>query len=155
MAPPDEVLDVLSARVVTTRGEIIVDLLPELAPFTVWNFVQLAEQDFFDGQVFHSVEPGFVATTGDPRGDGYGGATGMLPKELNPRPHRTGTISMAADSTDGVSSQWFISLSPQPLLDGQYTPFAQIIAGAQYLPSLQPGDRIIDIHVERAPATEE
>ena len=100
------------------------------------------------------VEPDFVATTGDPRGDGYGGATGQLPKEFNRLPHRTGTVSMATDSTNGVSSQWFIGLSPQPLLDSEYTTFAQVIAGEQYLPGLQPDDQIVNIQIERASSTE-
>ena len=102
---------------------------PEEAPYTVWNFAHLAEEGYFDGVVFHRVVPDFVIQAGDPRGDGWGGPGYEIPDEINPLPYDTGALGMALSGPDTGGSQWFITLSPQPHLDGRYTIFARVTRG--------------------------
>ena len=147
--PVDEVLQVTSARVHTDRGEFIVDLAPELAPITVWNFVQLAEDGWYDGVPWHRVVPDFVAQTGDPRGDGTGGPAWTIPDEINRLTYAEGVLGMAHAGPDTAGSQWFVTLSPQPHLDGGYTAFGRVTLGMPVVQQLQPSDRIRAVTIER------
>ncbi len=135
---------VRSARVVTEEGEFRIELFPDVAPYTVWNFVSLAETGYFDGLVFHRVVADFVAQTGDPRGDGWGGPGYVIPDELSDLSYREGAVGMALAGPDTGGSQWFVTVSPQPHLDGGYTVFGQVTVGMQYVRALDQGD-----HVER------
>lgn len=148
-----EVRTIRSARVLTEEGEIRLSLLPEEAPYTVWNFAKLAEQGYFDGLVFHRVVSDFVIQGGDPRGDGWGGPGYAIPDEINDVPYDTGTVGMALSGPDTGGSQWFITLSPQPHLDGGYTVFAEVTSGMQYARAIDPGERILRVIIERVPAT--
>ena len=150
-APLDEVLTVSQARIHTARGTIEVTLYPSEAPLTVWNFTQLAESGFYDGLLVHRVVPDFVVQDGDPRGDGTGGPGWTIPDEINPLRYGEGALGMAHAGPDTGGSQWFITLSPQPHLDGIHTVFGQVNRGQHVLRDIRPGDRIERIEIERRP----
>ncbi len=145
-----EIGRIQGARVQTSRGEVRVELLPEEAPLTVWNFAWLADSGFYDNLVVHRVVPDFVVQDGDPRGDGWGGPGWSIPDEINPVAYDTGVLGMALSGPDTGGSQWFITLSPQPHLDGGYTVFGRVTAGMAVVDSIQPGDRIEWVRIERA-----
>lgn len=148
-APLDEVAALRQARIETSRGTIIVTLYPDEAPLTVWNFAKLAESGFYDGLRVHRVIPDFVVQDGDPRGDGTGGPGWTIPDEINPVRYAEGTLGMAHAGPDTGGSQWFITLSPQPHLDGVHTVFGRVSRGQYVLRDVRPGDRIEHIVIER------
>ncbi len=126
----------------TVRGTIRVRLACPEAPLTCLNFLQLAEQGFFNGLSFHRVVPDFVIQGGDPRGDGFGGPGYDIRDEINRLRYERGTVGMALAGPDTGGSQFFIALSPQPHLDGGYTVFGQVIEGDEVLDKIQADDRI-------------
>lgn len=146
-----EVAHLRSARIVTSRGEIVLQLLPEVAPVAVANLARLSRDDFYDGLLFHRVVPGFVAQGGCPRGDGWGGPGWAIPDEVSLVPFDAGAVGMARSDRDTGGSQWFITLTPQPHLTGDYTLFAQVTRGMEVVRSLQRGDVILDVVVEPVP----
>jgi cyclophilin family peptidyl-prolyl cis-trans isomerase/HEAT repeat protein len=129
----------------TERGVVTISLDHARAPVTVENFVKLAKSKYFDGIQFHRVVPNFVVQGGCPRGDGWGGPGYMIPCEYNARPYEVGTVGMALSGKDTGGSQWFITLSPQPRLEGRYTVFGQVTQGMDVVERLMPGDRIAEI----------
>ena len=135
------------ATITTNRGTIVMDLDPQLAPQTVNNFVGLARQGYYDGLTFHRVVPDFVIQDGDPRGDGAGGPGYTIRDELNQRPYLRGTVGMALDWADTGGSQFFITHSPQPHLDGRYTVFGQVVSGMDVVDRLSQWDTIERIRV--------
>lgn len=139
------------ATIRTTRGDIIIRLLVNEAPGSVANFVTLADKNFFDGKYFHRVVPNFVVQTGCPRGDGWGNEDYSIRSEFSPRTFAGGMVGMASAGKDTESTQWFITHSPAPHLDGRYTIFAEVVAGAGAVKYLQVGDKIVDVTIERAP----
>ena len=130
----------------TDRGSLAVELLPGEAPLTVAAFLGLVDRHFFDGFRWHRVVPNFVVQDGDPRGDGWGGPGFVLRDEVNPVRYETGTIGMALSGPDTGASQYFITLSSQPHLDGIYTVFARVVGDARPLQLIAQGDRIRSIH---------
>jgi cyclophilin family peptidyl-prolyl cis-trans isomerase/HEAT repeat protein len=145
----------VSARVETDKGAFVIELLPESAPLTVDNFVQLARRRYFDGVTFHRVVPNFVVQGGDPRGDGNGGPGYQIRCEINTAPYERGAVGMALSGKDTGGSQWFVTHSPQPHLDGGYTVFGNVIEGMPVVDALARGDRIRSITIverERKPA---
>jgi len=118
------------------------DLFARDAPITVNAFLQLVDRRFFDGQVFHRVVPNFVAQTGDPRGDGWGGPGYALRDEINRHRYERGTVGVALSGPDTGGSQFFITVSPQPHLDGTYTAIGRVIAGMDVVDLITRGDRI-------------
>ena len=117
------------ARVSTTKGTFTIKLLPDEAPLTVDNFVQLAERGYFKGIKVHRVVPNFVMQDGDPRGDGNGGPGYQIRCEINKVPFDRGVVGMALSGKDTGGSQWFVTHSPQPHLDGGYTVFGNVVDG--------------------------
>src|SRR5437899_1221447 len=138
-APPRVTLE-------TDRGSLVVELLPAEAPLTVAAFLSLVERRYFDGARWHRVVPNFVAQDGDPRGDGWGGPGFVLRDEVNPTRYETGTMGMALSGPDTGGSQFFITHSAQPHLDGTYTVFGRVVAGLNVLAGVAQGDRIRSIH---------
>jgi cyclophilin family peptidyl-prolyl cis-trans isomerase/HEAT repeat protein len=136
------------ARVQTDRGEIELELLPEEAPLTVLNFVRLAEKKFFDGLDVHRVVPNFVMQTGDPRGDMWGSPGYSIRSEFNRLRYVRGTVGMASAGPDTEGSQWFITTSDQPHLDGRYTIFARVRKGMEIVEALQVGDKIHHVTIQ-------
>jgi cyclophilin family peptidyl-prolyl cis-trans isomerase len=147
----DKLATARGAVVHTAFGTAVIELYPEEAPITVQNFAKLADDGFFNGLSFHRVVPDFVVQGGDPRGDGWGGPGYTLPDEINARRHGRGALGMALSGKDTAGSQWYVTLSPQPHLDGQYTVFGQVTQGMQVLRSMLPSDRIERITIERVP----
>ena len=135
------------ARVVTDRGTLDLALFPGEAPITVDNFVSLARRGYFDGQAFHRVVPNFVVQAGDPRGDGNGGPGYAIRDELNPHRYHRGTLGMALSGPNTGGSQFFVTHSPQPHLDGGYTVFGQLRSGGDVLDRIVQGDRIVSITI--------
>ena len=135
------------ARIETERGTLELVLLPADAPVTVHNFVSLAKRGYFDGQLFHRVVPNFVIQAGDPRGDGNGGPGYAIRDELNPHRYARGTLGMALSGPNTGGSQFFVTHSPQPHLDGGYTVFGQLRAGGEVLDRIVQGDRIVRITI--------
>jgi cyclophilin family peptidyl-prolyl cis-trans isomerase len=118
------------------------------APRNARNFAGLVRDHFYDGLTFHRIVPGFVVQGGDPRGDGTGGADGLVACEPNDLPYREGTVGMALSGPDTGSSQFFITLAPAPHLEGRYTAFARVIEGMDVARALEPGDHIKSARLE-------
>jgi cyclophilin family peptidyl-prolyl cis-trans isomerase len=120
----------------TDRGLIQIELAVLDAPLTVDNFIALARKKFFDGLTFHRVQGG------DPRSDGEGGPGYTIRDELSTRPYLRGTVGMALDWADTGGSQFFITHSPQPHLDGRYTVFGRVTGGMEIVDQIQPWEVI-------------
>jgi cyclophilin family peptidyl-prolyl cis-trans isomerase/HEAT repeat protein len=131
----------------TTKGTIQFELAVLDAPQTTRNFMALARRGFFNGLPVHRVEANFVIQDGDPRGDGTGGPGYSIRDELNDRPFVRGTVGMARAWRDTGGSQFFITHSPQPHLDGRYTAFGHVINGMDVVDRIQVGDVIQRIRV--------
>lgn len=129
----------------TERGPIVVELLAADAPLTVKNFLDLARAGTFRGTRFHRVVPNFVVQDGDPRGDGSGGPGYSIRDELNPHRYERGVLGMALSGPDTGGSQWFITHSPQPHLDGGYTVFGKVVSGFDALDRIVQGDLLIGV----------
>ncbi|HSF27703.1 MAG TPA: peptidylprolyl isomerase [Nitrosopumilaceae archaeon] len=125
------------ATIETNFGKIVFELLPNLAPETVRNFVNLAKTSFYDDTLFHRVIPGFMIQGGDPNTKkpdkskwGTGGPGHMIKAEFNSKSHLRGIVSMArAMDPDSAGSQFFIVTTDSTFLDKQYTVFGQVIEG--------------------------
>ncbi len=130
----------------TDRGILEIELLAADAPVTVAAFLDLIERRYFDGTRWHRVVPNFVVQDGDPRGDGWGGPGFVLRDEINPVRYDVGVVGMALSGPDTGGSQYFITHSAQPHLDGTYTVFGRIAAGIPILDAIGQGDRIRSIH---------
>jgi cyclophilin family peptidyl-prolyl cis-trans isomerase/HEAT repeat protein len=130
----------------TDRGALVIELLPAEAPLTVAAFLDLVQRRFFDGTRWHRVVPNFVVQDGDPRGDGWGGPGFVLRDEINPVRYEVGTVGMALSGPDTGGSQYFITHSAQPHLDGIYTVFGRVVSGGAVLDAIAMGDRIRSIH---------
>jgi len=135
------------AVVTTDKGQFTIELLPEDAPLTVDNFVELARRKFFDGVAFHRVVPNFVIQGGDPRGDGNGGPGYQIRCEINEVPYERGAVGMALSGKDTGGSQWFVTHAPQPHLDGGYTVFGRVVAGMDVVDRIARGDRVLGVRI--------
>lgn len=136
------------ATVTTTKGTFVIQFLPDDAPLTVDSFVSLAKRKYFDGIVFHRVVPNFVAQTGDPRGDGNGGPGFQIRCELNEAEYERGAVGMALSGKDTGGSQWFVTHSRQPHLDGGYTVFGRVAErDMKVIDAIARGDKILSIRI--------
>ena len=135
------------AFIETDKGIVEVELAVLDAPLTVDNFISLARKGFFNGIAIHRVVPDFVVQDGDPRGDGEGGPGYTIRDEINQRPYLRGIVGMALDWEDTGGSQFFITHSPQPHLDGRYTVFGHIVSGMEVVDQLAPGDVVRDVTI--------
>jgi cyclophilin family peptidyl-prolyl cis-trans isomerase/HEAT repeat protein len=135
------------AYIATDRGGIEIELTILDAPLTVGNFIALARKGFFDGIAIHRIVPDFVVQDGDPRGDGEGGPGYTIRDEINTRPYLRGTVGMALDWADTGGSQFFITHSPQPHLDGRYTVFGNVVAGMDVVDRLGQWDVVRSVTI--------
>jgi peptidyl-prolyl cis-trans isomerase B (cyclophilin B) len=149
-SPPEMTIDpteTYRATIRTSRGDIELELDAVDAPQTVNNFVFLSCQGFYDGLTFHRYEPGFVIQGGDPLGRGDGGPGYVVPAEIG-LPHVEGAVAMARLSDqvnpqrDSSGSQFYITLTPTPFLDGAYTVFGQVVGGMDVVQAIRAGDKI-------------
>jgi len=129
------------------RGTIQIELDVVNAPLTVASFIDLARAGYFNGMRVHRLIPNFVMQAGDPRGDGAGGPGYLIRDEFSPLPYVRGTVGMALAGPDTGGSQFFIALSPQPHLEGQYTVFGRVISGWETLDQVTPLDLIDRIRI--------
>jgi peptidyl-prolyl cis-trans isomerase B (cyclophilin B) len=134
----------------TNRGTIVLEMYPQYAPKTVNNFVFLASQGFYDGVSFHRVISDFVIQGGDPTGSGRGGPGYRFADEFagNPLKHETGVISMANAGPGTNGSQFFITHSPQPHLDGRHTVFGKVVEGQDVVDAIKVGDVMTAVTAE-------
>lgn len=147
------------ATIKTSKGVIKAELFAKEAPLSVTNFVELAKKDFYKNLTFHRVVPGFVIQGGDPTATGSGGPGYTIPAEIG-LPHKEGALAWARlPETDPTGkpvnpqkrssgSQFYITLSAQPQLDGGYTVFGQTVEGMEVVRQIQQGDAIQDVEVE-------
>jgi peptidylprolyl isomerase len=122
-------------------GRVVIEMRPDLAPETVAQIKRLVRQGFYDGIVFHRVIDGFMAQTGDPKGDGTGGSGHKLKAEFSDEKHVRGVVSMArASDPNSADSQFFIMFAPAPSLDGKYTIWGKVTSGMEYIDQIKKGD---------------
>ena len=150
--PPEMQIDTAKTYKVsmeTSKGTMELELYPEHAPKTVNNFVFLAEQGYYDGVSFHRVISNFMIQGGDPTGTGRGGPGYKFEDELagNPLKHKRAVISMANAGPNTNGSQFFITHSPQPHLDGNHTVFGKIVQGQDVIDAVRQGDKMEKLSV--------
>jgi cyclophilin family peptidyl-prolyl cis-trans isomerase len=136
-----------TAYIDTEKGLVQIELAVVDAPRTAANFTALARKGFFSNVPWHRVVADFVVQGGDPRGDGEGGPGYTIRDEINQRPYLRGTVGMALDWADTGGSQFFITHSPQPHLDGRYTVFGQVVAGMDVVDALRQWDIVRSIRI--------
>jgi len=138
----------ISAVFTTEKGAFTIEFLPEDAPLTVDNFVKLARAGYFNGLEVHRVVPNFVMQDGDPRGDGNGGPGWSIRCEVNMVSYERGAVGMALSGKDTGGSQWFVTHSPQPHLDGGYTVFGRVNeTGMKVVDKIVRGDKILSVRI--------
>jgi cyclophilin family peptidyl-prolyl cis-trans isomerase len=145
MTPPEMVIDPkvkYTATMSTDKGEIVLALFADKTPRTVNNFIFLARQGFYDGTIFHRVIADFMAQGGDPTGTGTGGPGYRFADEFHStlKHDKPGILSMANAGPGTNGSQFFITHSPTPWLDGKHSVFGQVIQGMDVLLSITPRD---------------
>jgi peptidyl-prolyl cis-trans isomerase B (cyclophilin B) len=154
--PPSQGAKKVKQSVVITMekgGEIKFDFFPEDAPKTVENFVTLTQKGFYDGLVFHRVEPGFVVQGGDPQGNGMGGPGYKVKAEFNKQKHVRGAVAMArSNDPDSAGSQFYIVLAPANFLDGKYTVFGIVTSGMDVVDKVRVGDKMKSVKIVDAAA---
>ena len=124
----------------TSKGQVEIVFLPELAPNHVNRIAELASSGFYDGIIFHRVIPGFMAQTGDPTGTGTGGSGTNLDAEFTDYEYRVGTVGMARSSSpNSGDSQFFICFDGCGHLTGQYTVWGQVERGMEAVEKLAAG----------------
>ena len=163
-APEDQKLDPVGkayfATIKTAKGDIRMQLFPDVAPKHVNSFIFLARQGFYDGLNFHRVEPGFVVQGGDPAGNGTGGPGYGVDGEFNedkPVPHRGGTLAMArSGDPNSAGSQFYIVLEDGEAptsLDGKYTVFGHVLTGMDVVRKIAIGDVMTSVTIDEQPAS--
>ncbi len=148
--PPDMQINVekiYKINMETNRGTIELELYPQHAPKTVNNFVFLCGEGYYNGVKFHRVIENFVIQGGDPTGTGSGGPGYKFEDETmgNPLIHETGMMSMANAGPNTNGSQFFITHSPQPHLDGKHTVFGKVVNGMDVVNAIKQGDQMIEV----------
>ena len=122
-------------------GRVTIALRPDLAPKHVARIKELTRQKFYDGLLFHRVIDGFMAQTGDPRGNGTGGSGTKIPAEFTREPFVRGTVGAArSNDPNSADSQFFIMFAPTPHLNGQYTVWGRVISGMELIDKIPKGE---------------
>ena len=125
----------------TTKGQVEIKMLPDLAPNHVARITELANSGFYDGVIFHRVIPGFMAQTGDPQGTGMGGSGQKLDAEFSDYQYEVGTVGMARSmNPNSGDSQFFICFDGCGHLTGQYTAWGQVERGMDTVEKLAAGE---------------
>jgi peptidyl-prolyl cis-trans isomerase B (cyclophilin B) len=150
---PDQVIDTDKAYIATMstdKGDIKIELTPKETPVTVNNFVFLAQSGYYDGLNFHRVitNPPFMIQGGCPLGTGTGGPGYQFKDEFSPNlKHGEGVLSMANAGPGTNGSQFFITLAPQPHLDGRHSVFGKVIEGMDTVRAIRQGDKIVKVEI--------
>jgi peptidylprolyl isomerase len=126
----------------TSKGPVVIEMNPAIAPGHVAHIKRLVSEGFYDGIVFHRVIEGFMAQTGCPRGNGTGGSKyPNVRAEFNAEPHIRGTVSMArAADPNSANSQFFICFADAPFLDRQYTVWGKVVSGMENVDRIKRGE---------------
>jgi len=134
-------------------GRVVIRMYPQVAPVTVERIKTLTRQGFYDGLTFHRVLPGFMAQTGDPKGDGSGESDlPDLPDEFNRQLHMRGTVSMAnTGEPNSANSQFFIMFNDKRELNGKYTVWGRVVDGMEFVDNIKKGNEELDGLVEGEP----
>lgn len=137
------------ATIETEKGIIKFELYEKRAPITTANFIKLAESGFYEGLIFHRIVPGFVIQGGDPQGTGMGGSDETINLEIHPElRHTDGAVAMArSNDRNSASSQFYITLGPQPALDDDYAVFGQVIEGKDVVGQIVKGDKMLTVTI--------
>lgn len=136
------------AVLATTKGSFTIEFYPEEAPLTVDNFIKLARAKYFDGLEVHRVVPNFVMQDGDPIGNGSGGPGWSIRCEVNMLAYERGVVGMALSGKHTGGSQWFVTHSPQPHLDGGYTVFGKVNENdMKIVDNIVRGDKILTVRI--------
>lgn len=136
-------------QIVTPKGTITVELNRQKAPQTVDHITALVNKGFYNGLTFHRVEPGFVVQGGDPKGDGSGGSGQTISFEANDLKHEKGVIAMArSQDKNSADSQFYITLAPQPSLDGEYVVFGKVTSGLEVVEQIAKGDKMTNVVIK-------
>jgi peptidylprolyl isomerase len=123
-------------------GRVVIEMRPDVAPKHVARIKELVRQGYYDGLTFHRVIDGFMAQTGDPKGDGTGGSGVKLDAEFSDKPFVRGTVGMARSSDpNSGDSQFFIVLAPAPYLNGKYTVWGRVIEGMEHVDKIKKGSK--------------
>ncbi|MFC5418379.1 peptidylprolyl isomerase [Bosea eneae] len=141
-APAPANLDPQNTLALDTKdGRVTIRLRPDLAPKHVEQIKALTKRGFYDGIVFHRVIDGFMAQTGDPKGDGTGGSDlPNIPAEFTPTPYKVGSVGMArSQSPNSANSQFFICFEGCGSLTGQYTLFGEVVSGMDAVRKIKKG----------------
>ncbi len=133
--------------ITTTRGEIVLKLYVEEAPGSVSNFIDLVNKNYFDNRFVHRVVPNFVLQTGCHRGDGFGSEPYSIRSEFSLRRYQEGSVGLASAGKDTEGTQWFITHSATPHLDGRYTVFAEVESGMDVAHKIAVGDQILRVEL--------
>ena len=129
----------------TTKGKVVIEMRPDLAPGHVARIKELVSDGFYDGIVFHRVIDGFMAQTGCPNGTGTGGSGKKLKAEFNAEPHVRGVCSMArANDPNSGDSQFFIVFDDATFLDKQYTVWGKVTEGMENVDKIKRGEPVRD-----------
>jgi peptidylprolyl isomerase len=143
----------------TSKGPVVIEMLPDLAPGHVAQIKALARKGFYNGLKFHRVIEGFMAQTGCPQGTGTGGSGKKLKAEFSSEKHVRGTVSMArAQDPNSGDSQFFICFADAPFLNKQYTVWGRVIEGMETIDAINKGepprqpDTIVKMQVAADPA---
>ena len=134
----------------TVKGTIKFELYEKEAPITTKNFIDLTNKGFYNGLIFHRVEPGFVIQGGDPKGNGTGGSDKTIPLEIAPSlTHKKGAVGMArSQDPNSASSQFYICLEDAKFLDKNYAVFGQVIEGQDVASKIRKGDKILKATIQ-------
>jgi cyclophilin family peptidyl-prolyl cis-trans isomerase len=137
-----------TALINTELGQIKIELFPDIAIFTIENFVKLTESGYYNNTIFHRVVPNFVIQGGDPKGTGYGGPGYSIRTEVADNTFDAYYVGMASSGKDTEGNQFFITHCPTPHLDGKYTIFGKVTDGFDVVDKIQIGDKIINITIQ-------
>ena len=154
-SPPAMQIDVkksYTATMATSKGDIVIELYPQYAPITVNNFVALSRDGYYDGLNFHRVIANFMVQGGCPEGSGRGGPGYKFQDEFvgNPLKHESKVLSMANAGPGTNGSQFFITHSPQPHLDGRHTVFGKVTSGEDVVDAIRQGDLMTSVTISEA-----
>ncbi len=139
-----------TAIIETPKGTIKFELKASEAPITTKNFIELAQRGFYNGLIFHRVEPGFVIQGGDPKGNGTGGSGKNIPLEIAPTlSHKKGAVGMArSQDPNSASSQFYICIEDAKFLDKNYAVFGQVTEGQNVVSAIRKGDKMLKVTIQ-------
>jgi len=145
---PEEELANKQVRMQTSKGEIVFEILGKEGPKAASNFIALTKSGFYDGLIFHRVEPGFVIQGGDPQGTGHGGPGYKFEDDIVNLPYKAGIVAMANSGPDTNGSQFFIMLEDAPTLGPNYSIFGRVTSGMNIVKDIAIGDVMNTVVVE-------